>query len=132
MRYPQQADIRDYREAVLDSMARNPSKIHYGVIMDMRSVGASSLSSKGRQEAALLMKEHDAWFREVVVCSVRVTLNPIMRGALTVYDWISPAHWPRKSFSAGSLAETWARDRLAAAGIECPPKPVWQELAIKR
>jgi len=127
LRYSEDVDVASYLAMVEESIHLNPQRIPYGVIMDMRLANSSGMSSKARQEVAAVMKQHESWFAEVVVCSVRVTPNPIVRGALTVYDWISPSKWPRKSVSNGQLAEAWARSRLAAAGISCAPEPVWCE-----
>ena len=112
---------------VEDSIARNPENHRFGVIMDMRLASPLSGSSEARKDAAAVMAEHGEWFREAVVCSVRVTPDPVVRGVLTVYDWLSPATWPRRSVSDGSLAEVWARSKLAAEGIACAPDAVWRD-----
>ena len=127
MRYPEHTTSGDYRDMVEDSIARNSEKVRFGVIMDMRLASPLGGSSEARRDAAAVMAEHRDWFREVLVCSIRVTPNPIVRGVLTVYDWLSPASWPRRSVSDGRLAEVWARGKLAAEGIACAPDGVWRD-----
>ncbi len=127
MRYSAHVAAEDYRDMVLESRAKNPSKLRYAVIMDMRAASATGASSENRKLAAAIMEEHVDWLRDVVVCTVRVTPNAILRGALTVYDWITPVQWPRKSVARGDLAENWARDRLADVGIACAPAKVWRD-----
>ena len=125
--FPPEFNVASYTFMVEESIRLNPDRVPYGVIMDMRFCGSGGMSTKARQEAANVMKQHADWFSDLIVCSVRVTPNPILRGALTVYDWISPSSWPRKAASSGEVAEAWARSRLAAAGIRCAPEQVWRE-----
>jgi hypothetical protein len=125
LKFPENVEITSYTAMVEESIRRNPSGLRYAVLMDMRL--SKAIPKKARQEAADLMKQHSDWFSEVVVCTVRVTPNPVLRGALTVYDWFAPSSWPRKAVSSGVVAEAWARSKLAAAGISCAPEPVWRE-----
>ncbi len=128
VRYPVVWTARDYEALVEESVARNPDKLRHAVVMDMRESTAKGATTSARTQAAAVMKAHEEYLTEVLVCAVRVTPNPILRGSITVYDWLSPAKWPRKCVSNGLLAEAWARSKLAAAGISCAPEPVWRDV----
>ncbi len=132
IRYPVSWTANDYEELVEESIRLNPEKIRHAVVMDMRDSTAKGATNSARTQAAAVMKTHEVWLTEVLVCAVRVTPNPILRGSITVYDWLSPAKWPRKSVSNGLLAEAWARSKLAAAGISCAPEPVWCDVSNAR
>ncbi len=128
VRYPVVWGASDYEELVEESVARNPEKTRHAVIMDMRDSTAKGATNSARAQAAAVMKSHEEYLAEVLVCAVRVTPNPILRGSITVYDWLSPAKWPRKVVANGLLAEAWARSKLAAAGLSCAPEPVWRDV----
>ena len=128
VRYPKGSGVSEYVASVEAMIERKTDTSKFAVLFDMRDAMAlRATTAKARKQASALLEQHKERFADLLVCAARVTEDPILRGVLTVYDFMAPAAWERKSFSSGRVAEAWARDRLKRAGVECPAASVWIE-----
>ena len=119
VRYPVYFSLSAYRRFLEEFVASVPDTQRIAIWTDLRSVDLASGNAKARKDGYALLCEHLEYFRKVVVCEGRFTSNPIIRAAVTVFDWAYPLPWPNRTFRSGVVAENWARLQLRKEGIDC-------------
>lgn len=125
IRHPQQHRAEDFEalfERLKDIVADGS---RWAVLVDLRKTAPIGGSERAFASAEIL-KNLD-FIEKLTVCEARVTSGPLMRGVLTVLDWVTPRSWPIKNFGSGVVAEDWLRGRLVAEGIPVPDERVWVE-----
>ncbi|MFW5876087.1 MAG: hypothetical protein ACOCXM_05075 [Myxococcota bacterium] len=72
--------------------------------------------AKVRKEVADLFAEHREILLECTLAEARVVVNPLSRGVLTAFDWLTGHKWPTRNFATFEQAEAWiAEQRYQAA-----------------
>ncbi len=99
----------------------------WAVLVDLRFINPAVAGRQGRESVSKLILENAEFLGQVTVAEARVVSGPIMRGILTVLDWVTPRSWPVRNFGNGVLAENWLRSELEAAGMETTAARVWDE-----
>jgi hypothetical protein len=127
LRYPERFVADDFVELFAQARALNPDRYKHAVLVDFRRTSAFSTTPAMRQEAAQALEDNMDFLRETTVAEARVTPNPLTRGMLTVFDWLSPKPWRINNLVSGPTAELWLRGQLERAGIEVPADSVWIE-----
>ncbi|HMR06281.1 MAG TPA: hypothetical protein PKA88_10890 [Polyangiaceae bacterium] len=69
-----------------------------------------------RRAAAEVFAEHKATLLAATLCEARVAANPISRGVLTAFDWMTGPKWACKNFGDYAAAEAWVRTMLRTVG----------------
>tara|TARA_R110002096_G_scaffold350395_2_gene543459 strand:- start:31754 stop:32224 length:471 start_codon:yes stop_codon:yes gene_type:complete len=128
IRHPQEHREEDFEDLFVRLRKIIPGGSKWAVLVDLQHTSALRGSDREFTSAAIL-KNLD-FIEGLMLCEARVAPRPLMRGALTVLDWITPRSWPIKNFRSGIVAEDWLRTRLAAAGISAPEQRIWVEPAI--
>lgn len=88
-------------------------------LVDMREFDPVRVGAAHRQAVAEIFREHEAVLRPVSIAEARVITNPLTRGVVTAFDWLTGANkWPCAQFPNVDEAEAWLRARLARAQFE--------------
>lgn len=132
VRYPPKLTIEAYRD-LLDEFRRQcqPGQ-KYALIIDFSSYNPVGASTSLRNQVTDVIREQMDFFEQFMLCEVRICPNPILRGILTVFDFVTNLPWPCSNASTGHVAELWARNQLAKANIAAPKGEVWSEPRIRR
>lgn len=132
IRYPPTFNVGDFRQLFVDVRRLNPDRYKHTVLIDFGQTDPRSATGPIRREAAEVIKEHMDFLTETTVAEARVAPNPVVRGVLTVFDWVQPKPWGINNLNSGPTAEHWLRAQLVRHGIEVPAQPVWRETPISR
>ncbi len=127
IRHPQEPTPEDFEALLLELRSRMILGEQWAVLADLRFINPAAAGKEGRESVSKLILENAEFLGQVTVAEARVVSGPIMRGILTVLDWITPRSWPVRNFGNGVLAENWLRTELEAAGIEPDATRVWEE-----
>ncbi len=125
LRFPETFRIEEYRQHFVDLRALNPEGQKIATIVDLRAMNPILGGIAVHREAARIMRANFSFLRETVVADVRVVPNPVTRGVLTVFDWLSAQPWAVNTVSSGPAAERWVRAQIEGAGYSAPAAPVW-------
>lgn len=108
--------VEDYRRA-LDELVRI-FKAHpapFIVLLDMRDFNPLKITAAMRKQAAEVWHDNRELYLRVIVAEARVLTNPLTRGILTAFDWLTgTGKWPCRQFATMSAAEAWLRSKLAS------------------
>jgi hypothetical protein len=85
------------------------------LLLDMREFNPLRVNAKMRQEGAdIWHKNRDLWLR-CALAEARVVVNPIARGMLTAFDWLTNKDkWPCRQFATMPEAEQWLNESYEA------------------
>lgn len=125
LRYPDTFRVGDFRQLFVDVKRLNPDCYKHAVLIDLRRMNPLSATADIRREAAEVLQENMEHLEATTVAEARVAPNPLVRGMLTVFDWLQPKAWAINNVVTGPAAELWLRAQLQRAGIEVPSTPVW-------
>jgi len=82
------------------------------LLLDMREFNPFRVTPKMRQQGAEIWHRHrELWLRSSIA-EARVVTNPIARGLLTAFDWLTTSKWPCRHFGTMSEAEKWLNGEL--------------------
>ena len=129
--FPEVFRIGDFRQLFVDLRRLNPELRSHAVLADMSAINPLTVSAASRNEAAEVLQEN-ADYALTCLCEGRVAPNPIIRGMLTVFDWLAPKPWSINNLSSGEAAELWLRGHLAKLGFVVPVQSVWPPQAAVR
>lgn len=132
LRYPAVFRIGDFRQLFIDLKRLNPECRKHAVLVDMSAINPLTVSAASRREAAEVLNEHADFLAMTCLCEGRVAPNPIIRGMLTVFDWLAPKPWTINNLFSGEAAELWLRGHLAKLGFVVPVQSVWPPQASVR
>jgi hypothetical protein len=132
VRYPSQPTIEAYRD-LLDEFRKHcqPGQ-KYALIIDLAHFNPIGANTALRNQVTDVIREQMGFFEQFMLCEVRICPNPVMRGILTVFDFVTNLPWPCSNESTGHVAELWARNQLAKANIPAPKGEVWSEPRLRR
>jgi hypothetical protein len=99
---------------VLQRQARN------AIVFDASR--AASPNAMRRSKQAAWLKSHRDLIQKYSCGSAFVIASAIVRGGLTAILWVSPIPGAHTVVGTLAEAETWATDRLRAAGVAVPPQ----------
>ena len=125
VRYPATFNIDMYRDYLSRFTEACQENERYGLLLDLRRFNPIFGDAKARQAAADELKTNMAFYQETIVCEARVVGNPVVRGILTVFDWMANMKWNVRNFRSGELAENWVRIQMQKSGLEVPSKRAW-------
>lgn len=128
IRHPRVHNPEDFAKLFVDLRATLPRDIRWAVLIDLRDMSVNTGGAEVREAASAAILENVEFLKDITICEARVA-SGVIRGVLTVLDWVTPRPWPVRVFGNGELAENWLRDRLAAEGIEAPAARIWDEQA---
>ena len=114
----------------VDVKRLNPERYKHAVLIDVSAMNPMSATADIRREAAVVMEENMEHLVATTVAEARVATNPLIRGMLTVFDWVQPKAWLINNVNTGPAAEFWLRSQLERSGIEVPEIPVWPATPI--
>lgn len=94
----------------------------HAIIVDFSKGGPMTHSATIRKAAASEVDARLSYFRSHLVAEARVVPNPLVRGALTAFDWMVSAKFshPRRNMARYGEAELWISTNLAEAGMGIP------------
>jgi len=124
IRHPNQHHAEDFEELFERLKKMVPPGSRWAVLVDLERTAPVATAGVRDAVSEAILKNID-FISEFTVCEARVTSRPLMRGVLTVIDWVTPRPWPVKNFGSGVVAENWLRARLMAEGIAAPKQRVW-------
>lgn len=127
IRHPQEHNQDDFERLFVQLRAELPRDTKWAVIVDLREMSANMGGPEVREAASKVILENVDFLKDITCAEARVAGGPLVRGILTVLDWVTPRPWPIRVFGNGEVAENWLRDRLQADGIEPPDERVWDE-----
>ncbi len=132
VRYPSLPTIKAYRD-LLDEFRKHcqPGQ-KYALIIDLANFNPIGANTALRNQVTDVIREQMDFFEQFMLCEVRICPNPVMRGILTVFDFVTNLPWPCSNESTGHVAELWARNQLAKANIPAPKGEVWSEPRLRR
>lgn len=121
--YPDSIVLSDYEElfGCFARMARQHRRIAW--LIDFSRFNPVTAPAAIRQGAARIFEQHRATLSQASVCEGRIVQNPLARGVLTAFDWLTPNKWPCANFSSSSEAEAFCRQHLAREGLSFPDDP---------
>lgn len=125
LRYPDTFRLGDFRQLFLDVKRLNPTRKRHAVLIDFRKMNPLSMSPEARRESAEVFQEHGDYLEATCIAEARVAPNPVIRGILTVFDWLGPKPWPINSLHSGETAELWLQGQLVKSGYTVPGEAVW-------
>jgi hypothetical protein len=125
LRYPETFRLGDFRQLFVDVQRLNPERYKHTVLIDMSRIQPLSATAEIRREAAEVVAANMEHLVATTVAEARVAPNPLIRGMLTVFDWLQPKPWGINNVVTGPAAELWLRSQLERSGIEVPVAPVW-------
>jgi hypothetical protein len=124
--YPTGFQVGDFRQMLADLKMTNARGNRFAVLVDMRKSNPRLASANHRREASMVMKEQATFFRDEVVCAARIVNSVIVRGMITVFDALSLAPWPQRTFGRPDVAEDWVLSQLRKADVEAPKSRVFK------
>lgn len=87
-----------------------------GWLIDFQAFDPVLAPAAVRRAAAEVFAEHKATLLAATLCEARVAANPISRGVLTAFDWVTGPKWACKNFGDYAAAEAWVRTMLRTVG----------------
>ncbi|MEM9188225.1 MAG: hypothetical protein AAGF12_03575 [Myxococcota bacterium] len=60
-----------------------------------------------RRAAADLFRQHRPTLEKSTLCEARIAKNPVTRGIMLAFDWLTGAKWPTGNFATEDEARTW-------------------------
>ena len=110
--YEREVDEGDYELAMARyrELSRQHSRIGY--VIDFRRFDPVFASPIVRSKAARLFADNVAVLARSTVCEARVVANPISRGVLVAFDWITPPKWPTENVATMEEALAFVRRYL--------------------
>ena len=108
--------VDDYRRT-LDALIRifNAHPAPFILLLDMREFNPLKITAAMRKQAAEVWHDNRELYLRVIVAEARVLTNPLTRGILTAFDWLTgTGKWPCRQFATMPAAETWLRSKLAS------------------
>ena len=132
LQYPDTFQIGDFRQLFVDVQRMNPENYKHTVLVDMSRINPLSMTSEIRREAAEVVEANMDHLKATTVAEARVAPNPLIRGMLTVFDWLQPKPWGLNNSATGPAAELWLRSQLQRSGIEVPLTPVWPTSPVSK
>ena len=132
VRYSSGLTIEDYRDYLDEFRSLSKPGQRLALIADFTYYNPIGASAALRGKIAETLEGQMSFFEERMLCEVRVCSNPIMRGIITVFDYMTNLPWPCSNVSSGHVAELWARAQLAKAGIAAPTSEVWNSPRWKK
>ncbi len=125
VRYPAAPTIETYLTYLDEFRAKIERGQRVALIIDFTHYNPVGASAELRDQVSMVMKEQMDFFDNHMVCEVRVCSNPMVRGILTVFDFVTNLPWPCNNVSTGYVAELWARSLLSREGLPAPKGEVW-------
>ncbi len=121
--FPESLTLDDYE--VLFERYAEISRQHARLawLIDFTRCNPVTMPAAIRQGAAKIFERHRAILTRVSVCESRIVQQPLARGILTAFDWLTPNKWPCGNFSSGSEAEEFCRQYMAREGLRFPAAP---------
>lgn len=124
IRHPTDFTPDDFQQLFASLREKLAKDREYAVVVDLRLTSPSMGGSENREAASAAILENVDFLKDITICEARLVSGPMVRGILTVLDWITPRPWPVRNFGNATVAENWSRSRLDVAGIELPVERV--------
>ena len=125
LRYPETFQMGDFRQLFADVKRLNPQCYRHSVLIDLTRLRPFTATAEVRREAEDVIQENIEHITATVVAEARVVSNPLVRGMLTVFDWVQPKPWAINNSVTGPAAELWLRSQLRRFAINVPTSMVW-------
>lgn len=125
IRHPTEYKPESFEELFRNLREQLDPQLRYAVLVDLRHAQPSMGGSANREAASEAILKNVEFLRDMTVCEARLVSRPMVRGILTVLDWITPRPWPVRNFGNATVAEDWVRARMAAAAIEVPVERIF-------
>lgn len=110
--YEREVDERDYVGAMARYRELSEQHARVGYVIDFRRFDPVFASPIMRSKAARVFADNVAVLARSTVCEARIVANPVSRGVLVAFDWITPPKWPTENVGTAEEALAFVRRYL--------------------
>lgn len=110
--YEREVAEEDYIGAMARYRELSREHPRLGYVIDFRRFDPVFASPVMRSKAARLFADNVAVLARSTVCEARIVANPVSRGVLVAFDWITPPKWPTENVGTADDALAFVRRYL--------------------
>jgi hypothetical protein len=121
--YPDACTLEDYEQLFERYAALAKQHKRLAWLIDFSRHNPVTAPAALRQGAARIFEQHRATLTRVSVCESRIVQNPLARGVLIAFDWLTPNKWPCGNFASRAEAEAFCQKHLAREALAPADKP---------